>query len=98
MYGEKGLPGNPTSRFGIHPAWWQPDATGIETRVSIEFQADGSSRHHTTTDNDTFLYRLDRTVKTIGLNTSKDDEPGLPPHRRTRLAHGQRTGRNLGAA
>ena len=75
MYGEKGLPGNPTSRFGIHPAWWQPDATGIETRVSIEFQADGSSRHHTTTDNDTFLYRLDRTVKTIGLNTSKDDEP-----------------------
>ena len=75
MYGEDGLPGNPTSRFGIHPAGWQPDATGIETRVSVEFQADGSSRHHTTTDNDTALYRLDRTVKTIGLKTSNDDEP-----------------------
>ena len=75
MYGEKGLPGNPTSRFGIHPAWWQPDATGIQTRVSIEFQADGSSRHHTKTDNDTALYRLDRTVKTMGATTAKDDEP-----------------------
>ena len=75
MYGEKGLPGNPTSRFGIHPAWWQPDSAGIETRVSIEFQADGSSRHHATTDNDTALYRLDRKVKTMGVNASKYDEP-----------------------
>ncbi|MCY4163924.1 MAG: AAA family ATPase [bacterium] len=75
MYGEKGLPGEQTSRFSLHPAWWQPNETGIETRVAIEFLADGSSRHHTTTKNDKALYRLDRTVKTIKANTSKDHEP-----------------------
>ncbi len=74
MYGEKSLPGEVPSRFPIHPAWWHPDAKGIETRVSIEFEADGSSRHYTSTDNDTALYRLDRIVKTIGVDTSKDDE------------------------
>ncbi len=74
MYGEKGLPGEVPSRFPIHPAWWHPDAKGIETRVSIEFQADGSSRYYTSTENDFALYRLDRIVKTIGVDTAKDDE------------------------
>lgn len=74
MYGEKSLPGEVPSRFPIHPAWWHPDAKGIETRVSIEFEADGSSRHYTKADNDTALYRLDRIVKTIGVNTTRDDE------------------------
>ncbi len=74
MYGEKGLPGEVPSRFPIHPAWWHPDAKGIETRVSIEFEADGSSRNYTSTENDTALYRLDRIVKTIGVETVKDDE------------------------
>ena len=74
MYGDKGLPGEFPSRFPIHPAWWDPDAKGIETRVSIEFEADGSSRNYTSTGNDTALYRLDRIVKTIGVETTKDDE------------------------
>ena len=34
MYGEQGLPGNPGS-FSLHPASWQPDSDGIETKVSI---------------------------------------------------------------
>ncbi len=75
IYGEKGLPGAQTSHFSLHPAWWQPNEAGIKTRVSIEFLADGSSRHHTTTTNDNALYRLDREVRTIGKSTSKDDEP-----------------------
>ena len=74
MYGEKGLPGEVPSRFPIHPAWWHPDAKGIKTRVSIEFEADGSSRNYTSTENDTALYRLDRIVKTIGVETAKEDE------------------------
>lgn len=74
MYGERGLPGEIPSRFPIHPAWWHPDAAGIETRVSIAFEADGSSRHHFEAGNNTALYRLDRIVKTIGVNTTKDDE------------------------
>lgn len=74
MYGEQGLPGEIPSRFPIHPAWWHPDAAGIETRVSIEFEADGSSRHHFEAGTNTALYRLDRIVKTIGVNTTKDDE------------------------
>lgn len=74
MYGEKALPGI-APRFPIHPAWWHPDTVGIETRVSIEFDADGSSRHHADTDNETALYRLERTVRTRGVDTHKDDEP-----------------------
>lgn len=73
MYGEQALENGP--RFALHPAWWQPDSVGIETRVSIEFEADGSSRHHSDTGNETALYRLDRTVKTKGVEAHKDDEP-----------------------
>ena len=90
MYGEEGLPGEQTSRFGLHPAWWLPDQAGIDTRVSIEFLADGSSRHHMNTENDTALYRLDRTVKTIGVNTNKDGEPDFRriEHRSTLMVRG----------
>lgn len=74
MYGENGLPGDTPARFPIHPAWWHPEAKAIETRVSIEFEADGSSRHYIDTENDTALYRLDRIVKTIGVDTNRDSE------------------------
>ncbi len=74
MYGEKGLPGEVPSRFPIHPAWWHPDAKGIETRVSIEFEADGSSRNYTSTNNSTALYRLERIIKTVGVDAAKDNE------------------------
>ncbi|MDE0701435.1 MAG: ATP-binding protein [Acidimicrobiaceae bacterium] len=74
MYGEKGLPGEVPSRFPIHPAWWHPDTKGIETRVSIEFEADGSSRNYTSTKNDTALYRLDRIVKTIGVDAEDNEQ------------------------
>lgn len=75
LYGEKGLPGTATSRFPVHPASWQPAREGIETCVSIEFVADGSSRHHADTDNRAELYRLGRTVKTIAVETDRDDDP-----------------------
>lgn len=74
IYGEEGLPGDVSSRFPIHPAWWHPDAKGIDTRVSILFEADGSSRHYMDSEKDTSLYQLIRQVKTIGINTAKEDE------------------------
>ena len=74
MYGEKALPGV-GSRFPIQPAWWQPDAVGIETRVSIEFEADGTDRNFAEADNHTSLYRLERTVMTKGVQASNADAP-----------------------
>ena len=65
MYGEKGLPGNPesTSRY-IQPEW-RPDANGIETRVTILFETDGSSRNH-----------LERHVRQHRLRTSTIGDDG----------------------
>lgn len=70
MYGEEGLPGDQTS-YGVHPTFWEPDGAGIESRVSIEFTTDGSTRHHTAPGSET-RYRLTRTVRTI----ARDDDPG----------------------
>ncbi len=64
MYGEKGLPGN-GSNFSLHPADWKPDAEGIRTEVSIEFETDGSSRDHPDGNEQTTAYLLRRTVRTI---------------------------------
>jgi len=74
MYGEKGLP-DPATRFSLHPPWWDPAGADIKTRVSIEFETDGSSRNYTPSGSDPLLYRLDRTVRTIGKPTARDDEP-----------------------
>ena len=73
MYGEKGLPGNST-RFSLHPAWWRPTDTGIKTKVRIEFETDGSTRH-TEGNSTTTVYQLVRSVTTIGKPASRDDEP-----------------------
>ncbi len=75
MYGENGLPGERRSRYPLHPAWWQPDAGGIETSVAIEFENDGSSRQRSDSGPRTRLYRLSRTVRTISRPAEKDDEP-----------------------
>ena len=75
MYGEKGLPGERKSRYSVHPPWWQPNATGIETSVAIEFQSDGSSRHRRDAGETNRLYRLLRSVRTIGKPAVKDDDP-----------------------
>lgn len=75
MYGENGLPGERRSRYPLQPAWWQPDASGIETSVAIEFENDGSSRHRSDSGPRTRLYRLSRTVRTISRPAEKDDEP-----------------------
>ena len=76
MYGERGLPGD-SSRFSLHPAWWQPDVAGIKTRVAIEFETDGSSRSvadssQTSANN---VYQLVRSVTTIGKPAAKHTEP-----------------------
>ena len=74
MYGEGGLPGN-ASRFSLHPAEWRPDADGIETRVQILFETDGSSRNHLEGDADATLYELRRSVTTVARQSSNQDEP-----------------------
>ncbi len=71
MYGEQGLPGDHTS-FGVHPTFWEPSASGIESRVAIEFTSDGSTRHDATPGAGETRYRLVRTVNTI----ARDGEPG----------------------
>ena len=75
MYGEKGLPGNST-RFSLHPAWWRPNDGGIKTKVLIEFETDGSTRHtEETPPTTTTVYQLVRSVTTIGKPAARDDEP-----------------------
>ena len=73
MYGEKGLPGNST-RFSLHPAWWGPNDDGIKTKVLIEFETDGSTRH-TEGNPTTTVYQLVRSVTTIGKPAARADEP-----------------------
>ncbi|MCY3820258.1 MAG: AAA family ATPase [Gammaproteobacteria bacterium] len=74
MYGERGLPGNPGT-FSLHPAAWRPDATGIETSVSILFETDGSSRHHLEGKPTNIEYELRRTVTTIRKEPTSKDGP-----------------------
>ena len=73
MYGEKGLPGN-SARYSLHPVWWRPTEEGIKTKVSIEFESDGSTRH-TEGGSTTTVYQLVRSVTTIGKPAARDDEP-----------------------
>ena len=74
MYGERGLPGD-SARFSLHPAWWRPDDTGIKTQTVIEFETDGSTRFDTSGGSSIIIYRLVRSVTTIGKPAAKDDEP-----------------------
>ena len=74
MYGEKGLPGDST-RFSLHPAWWQPDDDGIKTAVTVEFETDGSTRNTANGNPTTTVYQLVRSVTTIGKTAAKSDEP-----------------------
>ena len=73
MYGEKGLPGN-SARYSLHPVWWRPTEEGAKTKVSIEFESDGSTRH-TEGGSTTTVYQLVRSVTTIGKSAARDDEP-----------------------
>ena len=74
MYGEKGLPGN-ASHFSLHPAWWLPDASGIETRVAVLFETDGSSRNYLEGNPTNTVYELRRCVTTVAKKPSKQGEP-----------------------
>lgn len=74
MYGDRGLPGNP-SHFSLHPAEWQPDANGIETKVSILFETDGSSRNNLEGTSRSTTYELRRSVTTIARTSVNRDEP-----------------------
>ena len=78
MYGEGGLPGN-ASQFSLHPAEWQPDEQGIDTKVSILFETDGSSREHLEGNEVKTTYELRRSVKTIA---NKVDQSNGPDFRR----------------
>ena len=74
MYSEKGLPGDST-RFSLHPAWWSPDEAGIMTKVAIEFETDGSTRHDSEGADESTVYQLVRSVTTVGKPAANDDEP-----------------------
>ena len=74
MYGEKGLPGN-ANHFSLHPAEWRPDADGIETRVAILFETDGSSRNHLEGKPTNTVYELRRSVTTVAKEPSRQGEP-----------------------
>lgn len=74
MYGEKGLPED-SRRFSVHPAWWYPKDDKITTTVVIEFETDGSSRDDMNGSPTTTIFRLVRSVETIGNPSEKDDEP-----------------------
>ncbi len=74
MYGEQGLPGNPGS-FSLHPAAWQPDSDGIETKVAILFETDGSDRHHLEGNTTNTQYELRRTVTTIRKEPTTKGDP-----------------------
>ena len=74
MYGENGLQGE-SARYSLHPAWWQPDDEGIKTRVTLEFETDGSTRYTTEGNLITTVYRLVRSVTTVGKPAARDNEP-----------------------
>ncbi len=73
MYGEKGLPGD-FKRFSLHPSSWSPDENGIDTQVAIEFETDGSTRDNASSGTNK-IYRLVRSVTTIGKEAARDDRP-----------------------
>ena len=89
MYGEKGLPGIST-RYSLHPPWWHPEGAGVKTRVSIEFETDGSTRNYGGEGSESLLFRLERTVRTIGKPAARDDEPDFlrVDERRTLMVRG----------
>ena len=74
MYGEDGLPGDP-SRFSLHPPDWHPDEAGVRTRVAIVFETDGSSRDHPDGSPTNRTYELRRTVRTVSAEPSRADDP-----------------------
>ena len=92
MYGEKGLPGNP-SHFSIHPAEWVPDAAGIDTEVSILFETDGSSRNHLESTAGNTEYELRRSVTTLKKEpTHREDRDFRRTNEEAQLLIKQRDG------
>lgn len=75
MYGDRGLPGDDPTRFPLHPAWWDPNDSGVKTRVAVEFETDGSHRDDTTGRTTPTVYQLARSVITIYKSTEREDEP-----------------------
>lgn len=85
MYGERGLPGD-SARFSLHPAWWRPADDGVKTKVTIEFETDGSTRYAAEGNPTATIYQLVRSVTTIGKPTARDDEPDFRRiHEQTQL-------------
>ena len=76
MYGEQGLPEN----FGLHPAWWEPDTTGVETSVVLEFETDGSSRSAIEETGATTTWQIVRSINTIAVEPTRAD--ASPSYRR----------------
>ena len=74
MYGADGLPGVRPDLYSVHPAWWRPDERGIETEVSIEFETDGSDRHHSAAGSKMAVYLLRRKVTTVMRAGAHDNE------------------------
>ncbi len=92
MYGERGLPAD-AGNFSLHPTWWSPDKAGIETRVIIEFETDGSSRHYAENGTQTRLYQIVRSVRTVAKLARRASEADFRRiNERTRLMIREPTG------
>lgn len=74
MYGDRGLPGN-SSQFSLHPAEWRPDERGVETKVIILFESDGSTRNHPEGRSSNTVYSLERSITTVANKSPKQGEP-----------------------
>lgn len=74
FYGEKGLPGDETERFSVHPAWWDPSDGDIETKITVTFETDGGTRYEEGGDSRR-AFRLSRSITTISREATADDEP-----------------------
>lgn len=73
MYGEGALPGV-AHNFSLHPTFWDPDARGKTTSVSIEFETDGSSREHPQSAMHS-IFNLRRSVRTVATAPGQTGAP-----------------------
>ena len=75
MYGEEGLFGNYPERFSLHPVDWVPNSDGIETKVAIEFETDGSAISDSSTPSSPLkTFRLERSVTTVKISREKGSD------------------------
>lgn len=77
FYGEPGLPGSDPANFSVHPAWWLPDEEGIDTKITLRFVTDGSTRFEEVEAGQERTYQLSRSVTTVARDAVKEEGPSF---------------------